>query len=58
MVDHVHTCISIPPKYSVSKVIGYMQGKNAIAIARPFSGRERNVNVPFGEWEKISRLQA
>lgn len=32
--DHVHMCISIPPKYSISEVIGYLKGKNAIAIAR------------------------
>ena len=32
--DHVHMLISIPPKYSVSQVIGYMKGKSAIHIAR------------------------
>jgi putative transposase len=40
--DHVHICISIPPKYAVSKVAGYIKGKSAIAIARRFGGRERN----------------
>ena len=40
--DHVHICISIPPKYAVSKVVGYIKGKSAIAIARCFGGRERN----------------
>ncbi|PKM10051.1 MAG: IS200/IS605 family transposase [Gammaproteobacteria bacterium HGW-Gammaproteobacteria-3] len=34
MVDHVHMCISIPPKYSVSNVVGFIKGKSAIAIAR------------------------
>ena len=42
MSEHVHMCISIPPKYAVSKVVGYIQGKSAIAIARRFGGRERN----------------
>ena len=28
--DHVHMVISIPPKYSVSQVIGYIKGKSAI----------------------------
>ncbi len=42
MPDHVHICISIPPKYAVSSVIGFIKGKSAIAIARQFSGRERN----------------
>ena len=42
MPDHVHMCISIPPKYSVASVIGFLKGKSAIAIARQFAGRERN----------------
>jgi len=42
MRDHVHICISIPPKYSVSHVVGYLKGKCAIAIARHFKGRQRN----------------
>jgi putative transposase len=40
--DHVHFLISIPPKYSVSNVIGYIKGKSAIAIARNFVGRRKN----------------
>jgi len=40
--DHVHMCISIPPKHSVASVIGFIKGKSAIAIARQFGGRERN----------------
>ena len=42
MIDHVHMVISIPPKYAVSSVIGYIKGKSAIAIARHFSGRQKN----------------
>jgi putative transposase len=42
MPDHVHMCISIPPKHVVSNVVGYLKGKSAIAIARRFGGRERN----------------
>ena len=41
-VDHVHMMISIPPKYSVAQVIGYIKGKSAIHIAREFAGRKRN----------------
>ncbi len=40
--DHVHMMISIPPKYSVSQVIGYIKGKSAIHIARTYAGRKRN----------------
>ena len=42
MPDHVHMCLSVPPKYSVSHVVGYIKGKSAIAIARKFGGRTRN----------------
>ncbi len=42
MPDHVHMMLSIPPKYAVSQVIGYMKGKSAIHIAREFAGRKRN----------------
>lgn len=42
MPDHVHMCISIPPKYSVSYVVGYIKGKSAISIARKFMGKSRN----------------
>ena len=42
MPDHVHMMISIPPKYSVSQVMGYIKGKSAIRIAREFAGRKRN----------------
>ena len=42
MPDHVHMCLSIPPKHAVSNVVGYMKGKSAIAIARNFGGRMKN----------------
>ena len=42
MSDHVHMLISIPPKYSVSQVMGYLKGKSAIHIARTFGGKRRN----------------
>jgi REP-associated tyrosine transposase len=40
--DHVHMLLSIPPKYAVSQVVGYLKGKSAIYIARTFGGRQRN----------------
>ena len=42
MRDHVHMLVSIPPKYSVSQVVGYLKGKSAIHIARTFMGKSRN----------------
>ena len=44
MPDHVHMCISTPPKYAVAQVIGYLKGKSAIAVARQFGGKNRNFN--------------
>ena len=40
--DHVHMMISIPPKYSVSQVVGFIKGKSAIHIARTWGERRRN----------------
>ena len=42
MVDHVHMLISVPPKYAVAQVMGYIKGKSAIHIARGYAGRRRN----------------
>jgi len=42
MSDHVHILISIPPKYAVSQVVGFIKGKSAIQIARNFQGRKKN----------------
>ena len=42
MIDHVHMLLSIPPKLSVSNVVGYLKGKSAIYIARNFRGRKKN----------------
>ena len=42
MPDHVHMMISIPPKYAVSQVIGFIKGKSAIHIARAYMGKRRN----------------
>ena len=42
MSDHVHILISIPPKYSVSQVVGFIKGKSAISVARNYAGRRKN----------------
>ena len=42
MPDHVHMMISIPPKYAVAQVIGYIKGKSAIHIARTYHNRKQN----------------
>ena len=40
--DHVHMLVSIPPKYAVSQVVGFLKGKSAIHIARTYVGRRKN----------------
>jgi putative transposase len=42
LADHVHMLVSIPPKYAVSQVVGYMKGKSAIWIARNHFGWGRD----------------
>ena len=42
MPDHVHILISIPLKYQVSQVVGFIKGKIAIQIDRNFQGRKKN----------------
>ena len=41
-VDHVHMLISIPPKYAVAQVVGFIKGKSAIHVARNFMGHRKN----------------
>ena len=41
MPDHIHVCLSIPPKFSVAMVIGYIKGKSAIRIHRDFLGVQK-----------------
>ena len=40
--DHVHMLVSVPPKYSVAQVVGFIKGKSAIHVARTYTGRRKN----------------
>ena len=42
MPDHIHLCLSIPPKFSVANTVGFLKGKSAIRIHREFMGQKRN----------------
>ena len=42
MPDHVHMLISIPPKYAVLEVVGFIKGKSAIHLARVYGERKQN----------------
>ena len=41
-LDHVHMLLSIPPKYAVAQISGFIKGKSAIHIARSYLGRRQN----------------
>lgn len=42
--DHIHMLISIPPKYSVSQMMGYLKGKNSLMIF----DRHTNLKYKYG----------
>ena len=44
MPDHIHLLLSIPPKYSVSQIMGYLKGKSAMMIFE----RHANLKYKFG----------
>ena len=41
-IDHIHVCLSIPPKYSVSTIVGYLKGKSTMIIFERYSRLRRN----------------
>jgi putative transposase len=41
-IDHIHLCISIPPKYSVSTILGYLKGKSAMILFEKYSRLKKN----------------
>ena len=45
--DHVHMCLSIPPKYSVAFAIGFIKGKSAVRIHRQILGNKRVTGLHF-----------
>jgi len=42
MPDHAHMMLSMPPKYAVSQIVGFIKGKSAIHLARAYGERKRN----------------
>ena len=46
-VDHVHMLLSIPPKYGVAEVVGYLKGKSAIEIAKHFEKVRKITGASF-----------
>ena len=35
--DHIHMLVSIPPKYSVSQIMGYLKGKESLMIFEKYA---------------------
>ena len=40
--DHIHMLISIPPKYSISQIVGYLKGKSSLMIFDKFANLKYN----------------
>ena len=47
MPDHVHLCLSIPPKYSVAHAIGFLKGNSAVRIHRELLHERRMTGLHF-----------
>ena len=47
MPDHIHLCLSIPPKYSVAFVVGFLKGKSAVRIHRELLHERRMSGLSF-----------
>ena len=41
-LDHIHLCLSIPPKYSVAGMLGYLKGKSSMILFEQFSKLKKN----------------
>ena len=41
-LDHIHLCLSIPPKYSVAGMVGYLKGKSSMILFEQFSKLKKN----------------
>ena len=47
MLDHVHMCVRIPPKYAVSYIVGFVKGKSAVRIHRELLKERRMTGLHF-----------
>ena len=47
MPEHIHLCLSIPPKYSVSNTVGFIKGKSAIRNHRELLRTKRMTGLSF-----------
>ena len=47
MPDHIHLCLSVPPKYSIAHTIGFLKGKSAVKIHRDLLRNKRMTGLHF-----------
>ena len=47
MPDHIHMCLSVPPKFSLAFIIGFLKGKSAIRIHREILKVKRVTGLHF-----------
>jgi len=47
MPEHIHMCLSIPPKQSVAFAIGFIKGKSAVRIHRQILGKKKVTGLHF-----------
>jgi putative transposase len=47
MSDHIHLCVSVPPKYSIAYTIGFLKGKSAVKIHRDLLHQKRMTGLHF-----------
>ena len=45
--DHIHMCLSVPPKFSIAHTIGFLKGKSAVRIHRELLGERRMTGLHF-----------
>lgn len=53
MPDHIHMCLSIPPRFSVSHTVGFLKGESAVRVDRELQGHQRMTALHFwatGYW--------
>jgi putative transposase len=47
MPDHMHVCLSVPPKYRIAHTIGFLKGKSAVKIHRELLNNTRMTGLHF-----------
>ena len=57
MPDYVHMFVSIPPKYSVSEIMGYLKGKSSLMIFDRHANLKYSMAIDISGAEDIMSTQ-